>query len=135
MGVGQRKKALKTIWVPFLSDERTIAIDLNLPEKVTSDEEITIDLSINQKGGTAVIFLVDDGIHAVTGYQNKDLLQHYLGERALGIGFQSNFGQLISQDTSLPTLRVGGDGKPELRRLSTQNVRSFSKHIFKLHHC
>ena len=106
--------AIGTIWVPFLSDERTIAIDLNLPEKVTSDEEITIDLSINQKGGTAVIFLVDDGIHAVTGYQNKELLQHYLGERALGIGFQSNFGQLISQDTSLPTLRVGGDGETRI---------------------
>ncbi|MDA9250026.1 MG2 domain-containing protein [bacterium] len=106
--------AIGTVWVPSLSDERIIPIDVALRSQVRSDEEITIDLSLTQEGGTAVIFLVDDGIHAVTGYQNRDLLQHYLGERALGIGFQSNFGQLISQDASLPTLRVGGDGEARI---------------------
>ena len=35
---------------------------------------------------------------------------HFLSERALNFGVFTNFGQLISQNSDLSTLRVGGDG-------------------------
>ena len=59
--------------------------------------------------GNAIIFLIDEGIHALSGYENKNLADHFLGERALNYDILTNFGELISQDTSLSSIRVGGD--------------------------
>lgn len=100
--------AIGSEWVEHLSEDRKVSLDFDLAEKIDSSQEIAVELTLDQNEGTAVVFLVDEGIHAVTGFENVDLVDYFLGPRALGLGFQSNFGRLISQDTSLPTYRVGG---------------------------
>ena len=56
-----------------------------------------------------MVFVIDEGIHAISGYKNDNIQDHYLGERALNFGIFTNFGKLISQDSSLKAIRVGGD--------------------------
>ncbi len=90
--------------------ERNMSLKINSLVDVNSATPITVALDTKSKSGTAKIFVIDEGIHALTGYQNKNLKDHFLSERALNFGIFTNFGQLISQNSDLSTLRVGGDG-------------------------
>lgn len=101
--------SLGKVWVPTINDDRIIDVTIQTKKSIDSSDPISIKLATTSSNASAVIFLVDEGIHALTGYQNKNLRDHYLSERALNYGIISNFGDLISQDLSLPTLRVGGD--------------------------
>jgi uncharacterized protein YfaS (alpha-2-macroglobulin family) len=101
--------ALGSVWIENLADDRRIETSFSMAEKLDSSQEVSVKIDVDQPSGTAVVFLVDEGIHAVTGFENFDLARHYFDPRALGLGFQSNFGRLINQDPSLPTFRVGGD--------------------------
>ena len=96
-------------WVENLAPERKVVVELATPEKIKSMDEIELSLSISQEDGSAIIFLVDEGIHAINDYENSDLLDHYLSERELSLGVLTNFGQLILQDKSRDPISVGGD--------------------------
>ena len=101
--------AVGKIWVENLSDERIINVEFNAPTQLRSTDDVKAEFSVSQNSGSAIIFLVDDGIHAVTGFKNQDIKDHYLGERELQLGFINNFGQIIKQDKSLEQLKMGGD--------------------------
>ena len=100
--------AMGSFWIENISEKRRPKIDISLPTVVKSNELIKLKAEITAKSGTAIIFLVDDGIHAVTGYENKDITDHFLAEREIALGIQTNFGNLIQQDQSLDLYRVGG---------------------------
>ncbi|HBX25950.1 MAG TPA: hypothetical protein DEF72_00820, partial [Gammaproteobacteria bacterium] len=101
--------AMGRTWVENLAAERKVAVELSTPEKIKSMDEIRLNLSVSQNDGSAIIFLVDEGIHAINDYKNSDLLDHYLSERELSLGVLTNFGQLILQDKSRDAISVGGD--------------------------
>ena len=101
--------AMGRTWVENLKSNRKVALELSTTEKIKSMDEIQLNLSVSQNNGSAIIFLVDEGIHAINDYENSDLLAHYLSERELSLGVLTNFGQLILQDKSRDTIRVGGD--------------------------
>ncbi len=103
--------SLGKVWVPIVSENRTLNLAVRTNTEIDSATPISISLSSSSATGSAAIFLVDEGIHALTGYQNKNLKDFYLNERALNYGVLSNFGELISQNLSLSTIRVGGDGE------------------------
>lgn len=111
--------SLGKVWVPNIGDNRKVNLTIETDTTIDSATPISISLSSSSVTGSAVAFLVDEGIHAITGYRNKNLEDHYLSERALNFGIISNFGELISQDLSLSTIRVGGDGD---RRSSPANA-------------
>lgn len=100
--------AMGSYWIENISENRKPELEISLPEVVKSNEEIKLKASVSAMAGTAVIYLVDDGIHAVTGYENIDITDHFLAERELALGIQTNFGDLIQQDQSLDLYRVGG---------------------------
>ena len=100
--------AMGSFWIENISESRRPKIEISLPEVVKSNELIKLKAKVTAKVGTAKIFLVDDGIHAVTGFKNKDITDHFLAERELALGIQTNFGNLIQQDQSLDLYRVGG---------------------------
>ena len=101
--------AMGQTWVENLSSERKVAVEMSTPENTKSMDEIKLDLNISQDDGSAIIFLVDEGIHAINEYKNSDLLDHFLAERELSLGVLTNFGQLILQDKSRDPISVGGD--------------------------
>ena len=100
--------AVGKTWVERLSESRRIDIKFESTQKLRSTEKILAEFSLSQETGSAIVFLVDDGIHAVTSYENLNLQNHYFSERELQLGFLSNFGQLIQQDKSLTAFKMGG---------------------------
>ena len=110
--------AVGKVWVENLSDDRIINVEFNAPTKLRSTEDVKAEFTVSQNSGSAIIFLVDDGIHAVTGFKNKSIKKHYLSERELQLGFINNFGQIIQQDKSLDQLKMGGDGDELTETLS-----------------
>ena len=105
--------AMGKTWVEFVSESRNLSLTIDTKNKVQSIDEIEVNLTLDQQSGSAMIFLVDDGIHAVTGYKNENIRDHFLSEREITLGVMSNLGKLISQDYSLPTIKVGGGGSED----------------------
>ena len=119
--------AMGSFWIKNVSQIRNPKIEILLPEVLTSDETIKLQATVSAKSGTAIAYLVDDGIHAVTGYENKDIADHFLAERELALGIQTNFGDLIQQDQSLDLYRVGGGD--ELSSTSSIEKSDFFKTV------
>ena len=78
--------AVGKIWVENLASDRVIDVKFNSPTKIRSTDKISAEFSVSEDTGSAIIFLVDDGIHAVTGYENKDIRHHYFSERSYSLG-------------------------------------------------
>ena len=95
-------------WVETVSKNRRPIITIDTPEQLGSDEKITVTTKIDGDEGTAFFFLVDEGLHAITGYKNEDMVNYFLGSREPSLGLQTNFGKLILQDKSLDMYKVGG---------------------------
>ena len=95
-------------WIETISKNRRPVVTIDAPERLGSDEKITVSAKIDSNEGTALFFLVDEGLHAVTGYKNEDMVDYFLGSREPSLGLQTNFGKLISQDKSLDLYKVGG---------------------------
>ena len=120
--------ALGRTWVENLSPNRKLMIDVQTAQKIRSDEQIAISFETNATG-TAQFFLVDEGIHALTGFQNKSPQDHFFGARAASVGFTTNFGRLMNQNDSLTAFRVGGDEWLELSRAAQKS--NFFKTVFR----
>ena len=101
--------AVGSQWVSHLDVDREIKTTIITPSKQRSDEYTTVSVEVGSSLGRGRIFLVDEGIHAITNFNNADPRDFFFGPRALPIGFLSNFGQLIQQDDSLDSFGMGGD--------------------------
>ena len=101
--------ALGNAWIPSLAPERDVGLRVDAPDTVRSTDRIPVTLKTQAQTGSAVLYLADEGIHALTGFRNEDPKGFFYGERELPLGFVSNHGRLIRQDQSLPTYRAGGD--------------------------
>ena len=100
--------ALGKVWVPAMSENRQMDLDISAVEQTDSNSDITVSLASKTQSGSAILYLVDEGIHALTNFENKNLENHYLSERELNYGITTNFGELIKQDLALSTINVGG---------------------------
>ena len=101
--------ALGSSWVSQLKPQRNITTSISTAERLNSTDPIEVDVQFSSVQGKAKIFLVDEGIHAINGYQNANSQQFFFGARRFSLGFLSNYGQLLQQDDSLKTIAVGGD--------------------------
>ncbi len=104
----QPQIALGSNWVPSLAADRNVGVLMDVAETVRSTDSVQVALQADVLTGSAVLYLVDEGIHALTGFRNEDPGDFFYGERELPIGFASNYGRLIRQDHDLPSFRVGG---------------------------
>jgi len=116
--------ALGSTWVEVLSADRRIEMTMKIPDQITSDQDLAVLIQADVEEASVVLFAVDEGIHAINDFQNKDLLKQFFGERQLALGILGNYGQLIKQDPTLPKYSVGGDGN------SFQTARSIRKSDF-----
>ena len=100
--------ALGSAWIPSLAPERDVGLRVDAPDTIRSTDRIPVTLETQAQTGSAVLYLVDEGIHALTGFRNADPKDFFYGERDLPLGFVSNHGRLIRQDHALQTYRAGG---------------------------
>ena len=101
--------AIGSQWISQLKDQRLINTTFNVAETQRSTQSTQVSVSVDVPHGKARIFLVDEGIHAITGFENLNPETFFYGPRKLNLGFLSNFGSLITQDDSLKAFGVGGD--------------------------
>ena len=101
--------AIGSAWVETLDEGRRIEMDVRTSDPIRSFEPVHVILEVSEEHGSAIMFLVDEGIHAINSFENADLLEHFYGERALNFGLLNNYGQLIEQDRMLDSFSVGGD--------------------------
>ena len=101
--------ALGSAWISSLAPERDVGLRVDAPNTVRSTDPISVTVETQAQTGSAVLYLVDEGIHALTGFRNEDPKGFFYGERELPLGFVSNYGRMIRQDHALPTFRAGGD--------------------------
>ena len=64
--------ALGSAWIPSLAPERDVGLRVDAPDAVRSTERIPVTLETQTQTGSAVLYLVDEGIHALTGFRNED---------------------------------------------------------------
>ena len=101
--------ALGKAWVANKHEDRQLYLKVDAPSQTDSQTKLDISIETDAVSGSAMVFVVDEGIHAISRFKNDSIVDHYLGERALNYGIFSNFGKLITQDSSLRSIRVGGD--------------------------
>ena len=90
--------SLGKVWVLTIQIE---SLDFHQLRSVWQRNAIISNPEHKYRNGRAIVFVVDEGIHALTNYENKSPNDHYLSERALNYGIMTNFGELISQDLAL----------------------------------
>ena len=101
--------ALGSVWIPSPAPQRHVGLRVDAPDTVHSTDAIPVTLETRAQTGSAILYLVDDGIHALTGFRNANPKDFFYGEREVPIGLASNYGRLIRQDHALPSYRAGGD--------------------------
>ncbi|TCK08365.1 hypothetical protein CLV83_0444 [Marinobacterium mangrovicola] len=101
--------AMGSAWIDHLAEGRLLDTEVEVAETQRSSQPTTIRVRVNSDAGKGMIFLVDEGIHAISRYRNADPREFFFGQRKLSLGFLSNFGQLIQQDQQLQAYGVGGD--------------------------
>ncbi|WP_350334447.1 alpha-2-macroglobulin family protein [Coralliovum pocilloporae] len=123
------QRALGIQWVSVDASDRTLAVTLDVPDRVDPRGPLTVPLSIsNSKPGEAVfvtLAAVDVGILTLTDYQSPDPASWYYGQRALGVGLHDLYGYLLDPWAGeAGRVRSGGDGvtggmkgKPPTQRL------------------
>lgn len=104
----QPQIALGSNWIQSLGAERNVGVIVGVADTLRSTDSVLVVAQTDVPTGSAVLYLVDEGIHALTGFRNEDPADFFYGERELPIGFASNYGRLIQQDRNLRTYRVGG---------------------------
>ena len=104
----QPQIALGSNWIQSLGAERSVGMIVGVAETIRSTDSVLVVAQTDVPTGSAVLYLIDEGIHALTGFRNEDPGDFFYGERELSIGFASNYGRLIQQDRNLRTYLVGG---------------------------
>ena len=113
--------ALGSTWIRSLGAARDVGLRVRAPDAVRSTDTIAVSVRTSANTGSVVLYLVDEGIHGLTGFRNDDPVDFFYGERELPIGFVSNYGRLIRQDRALPTYRAGGGEGPEGERVALKS--------------
>lgn len=120
--------AISYATVPFNinKENRTLNINLDVPQKVKSGEDLIIKYQTSEPA-QLVIYGVNEGILQVADYQAPNLLDVFMGKRALRV-VTSQIMDLIMPDIRfLRTLSSsGGDGGDEAENLD-RNLNPFAR--------
>ncbi|MEI6559981.1 MAG: alpha-2-macroglobulin [Rhodospirillaceae bacterium] len=104
-------RAIGLVWLGLETADRTLAVTIDLPERVRPRQTLEVPVSATP-GADAYVTLaaVDEGILQLTEFVSPDPGRHYFGKRALGLDIRDDYGRLIDTiDGPMGELRPGGD--------------------------
>ncbi len=107
-------RAIGTVWLGLDPSQRTLAVQLAAPEKVTPRQKIEVPIRVaGATGPEAFVTLaaVDEGILQLTRYKTPQPAEFYFGKRRLGVDMRDDYGRLLdTRAEDLGRIRTGGDG-------------------------
>lgn len=100
---------------------RKLAATLSVPAQARPRGDLAVDLAVTgaAPGQTvmATVAAVDQGILNLTGFTPPDPLDHYFGQRRLGVGLRDLYGRLILPSGAPDgAIRSGGDAQMSMNR-------------------
>lgn len=108
-------RSIGTKWLAVDPGERSLAVSLDLPEKIRPNALLDIPVSVTNAAAGEEIFItvaaVDVGILNLTRHQPPNPTEWYFGQRKLGLEIRDLYGRLIDGSLgSFGRIRSGGDG-------------------------
>ncbi len=108
-------RSIGVAWLPVDAKERTVGIDMTVPEKVGSGDLLSVPLKVTGlvagEDARVVVAAVDVGILNVTGYEAPKPEGWYFAQRQIGVDIRDLYGRLIDgMRAERGTARSGGDG-------------------------
>jgi uncharacterized protein YfaS (alpha-2-macroglobulin family) len=130
-GGGKRgpTRAIGVAWLGRDFSDRTLAVEIDGPEKVVPRQTVAFDVKVNgvAPGQPAFVTLaaVDEGILQLTEFASPAPEDHYFGKRRLAVELRDNYGHLIeSAEGRQGRLRQGGDADAAGRHLGGLDASS-----------
>ncbi|MCB1563301.1 MAG: alpha-2-macroglobulin family protein [Alphaproteobacteria bacterium] len=114
--------------VPFTAgtENRTVAIDLGVPETAKPGEAFEIKYKGNQKG-KAIIFAVDEGILQVAKYKTPDPVDYFLLSRALQVQTSQMLDLLMPDYELIKALSANGGGAAKEQAVLGKHLNPFQR--------
>lgn len=107
------RRAVGLLHLPLDREDRRLAIELDVPEKMRPGRTLPVRLSLPEQAGETVrviVSAVDVGILNLTRFETPDPFAAFFGRRGYGIDHLDIYGQLIEVgDTRRAELNFGGD--------------------------
>jgi uncharacterized protein YfaS (alpha-2-macroglobulin family) len=109
------RRAVGVGYVPIDMADRTLQVELTLPEKVVPRQRLSVPIRVRgvPSGDRVHLTLaaVDEGILQITRFESPDAPDWYHGRRALTVDLRDDYGRLLNPnlDAAAET-RAGGDG-------------------------
>lgn len=90
-------RAVGVAWLGLNPADRTLAVSLGAPEKITPRQTVAVPVTVTGAGDHAFVTLaaVDQGILQLTRFKTPSPQGHYLTQRRLGVGMRDDYGRLI----------------------------------------
>ena len=116
--------------VPFNAgiENRSIEIDLNVPETAKPGEAFEIKYKASQKG-KAIIFAVDEGILQVAKYKTPDPVDYFLLNRALQVQTSQMLDLLMPDYELIKALSATGGGASLEKAVLGKHLNPFQRKI------
>ncbi len=106
-------RAVGLIPLPISADNRKIALTLDVPQRVTPETDLKIQVKaegLAGKAGMVTLSAVDAGILNITRFKSPDPLDFFFGKHRYGADILDLYGRLIEKlDGSAGKLKFGGD--------------------------
>ncbi|AGA33297.1 Alpha-2-macroglobulin [Thioalkalivibrio nitratireducens DSM 14787] len=108
-GLGPRR-AIGVAWLGLDPDPATLAVNLNAPERLRPLQTLEVGVEIPDHRAGEPVFLtvsaVDDGLLQLTGHPPPRPIDHFFGQRRLGLDIRDLYGRLLDGRTGQPG-RIG----------------------------
>lgn len=117
-------RAVGVVHVKMDRRDRTVAVGINVPERMQPEKNLPVVVSAPQLAGQeayVTVSAVDVGILNITRFPVPDASEHFFAQRRLGVDAYDVYGRVIeSYPGDLARLRFGGDmallALPQARR-------------------
>lgn len=105
-------RAIGLVHLPIDASDRTLAVELGTPEKMTPRAPLVVPVSVANAGPEAYVTIaaIDEGVLQLTDFATPDPVKYFYGKRRLGIDIRDDYGRLIETTRyQVGELRTGGD--------------------------
>ncbi|MEO3433273.1 alpha-2-macroglobulin [Inquilinus sp. CAU 1745] len=107
-------RAVGVAWFDIDQSDRMLAVEIDAPAEIRPRQTVDIPIAVSglAEGDEAYLTLaaVDEGILLLTDFASPDPVEHYFGQRALGVDMRDLYGNLIVSEGRRGNVRSGGDG-------------------------